>query len=89
MENKNFNLPLTNQALAEFSATAARLEAALKAKQAELRTERENSRAEHAQKAQSLGNLQETAAAVLQNMDGIISQIDNVLENNGSSNNNN
>lgn len=89
MENKIFDLPLTNQALAEFSATAAKLEAALKIRQEEQRQIQENNRLEIEQKSQALAELQQSTSQVLQNMNGIISQLDNVLENNGTSNDNN
>ena len=42
-----------------------------------------------AQKEQCLAELQIKTTEALQNIDGLISQIDNILENDGTSNNNN
>ena len=89
MENKKIELPQTIQALAELSATTAALTAALKTKQAELRIRLAADNLALAQKEQSLADLQKQAAATLQGIDGIISQRDNVLENNGTGNDNN
>lgn len=89
MENKKIELQQTIQALAELSATTAALTAALKTKQEELRIRLAADNLALAQKEQSLADLQKQAAATLQGIDGIISQIDNVLENNGTGNDNN
>ena len=89
MDNKKFELPLTTQALGELSATTAALSAALKSKKEEIRSRMAENERAAAQKSAELVLLQNKTAETLQSMDNLISQIDNVLENNGTSNNNN
>ena len=89
MESKNFELPQTTQALAELSATAAALAAAFKSKQAELKRRHEDSLTELKAKEEALAGLQTASAAALAGMDDMISQLDKVLENNGTGNHNN
>lgn len=89
MENKNFELPLTTQALAELSASTAALVSALKAKQAELDSRQTAGAAELNRKQTALAGLQKASVETLSKVEGMISQLDKVLENNGTGNHNN
>ncbi len=89
MENKNFELPLTTQALAELSASTAALVSALKAKQAELDSRQTVGAAELNRKQTALAGLQKASVETLSKVEGMISQLDKVLENDGTGNHNN
>ena len=89
MENKKVELPLAANALSELSATVAAIATGLKNKQDELNNNLAKNEKKLAQKEQCLAELQIKTTEALQNIDGLISQIDNILENDGTSNNNN
>lgn len=89
MENKNFELPLTTQALAELSASTAVLVSALKAKQAELDSRQTAGAVKLNRNQAALAGLQKASVETLSKVEGMISQLDKVLENDGTGNHNN
>ena len=89
MENNFFELTQTNQALSALSADIASLATSIKAKKELLKKQYQNCESALLAKEQSLEELQLASAEVLADLDGVISQLEKVLEDNGSGNNNN
>ncbi len=88
-ENNFFDFKLTNDALAELSASLQNLENMLTLKCEE--AAKENKKQSQALKESEikLSLLRDTSSHVLNNLDVLINKLDNVLENNGTSYNNN
>lgn len=89
MTEKKFELPQTNDALAELSDTLVNLNNVLAAKKNELKnTEKQNDALLRSREKQ-LELLKEASENVLGNIDEMIVKLDKVLENNGTGNDNN
>lgn len=89
MTEKKFELPQTNEALAELSDTLVNLNNVLAAKKNELKnTEKQNDALLRSREKQ-LELLKEASENVLGNIDEMIVKLDKVLENNGTGNDNN
>lgn len=89
MDNNFFQLPETTKALAELSTCIVKLTSGFKAEREKLLAENLKCKNDLEQKEDALNNLQTKSSAIIDNLDNIISQLDKVLEKNGSSNNNN
>ena len=89
MDAKNLEMTETADAIANLTEALARLSAAVVAKKDELTEGKKFHNAQLEKKETALLLLKESSASVIGKIDGIIGKIDNVLENNGSGNNNN
>lgn len=89
MSDKNFDLPQINQALADLSEVIIELNNAVAAKKAEIKNNVKATENQLKEKDAKLNILRESSQNVLDNIGTIITKLDKVLENNGSSNNNN
>lgn len=89
MSDKNFDLPQINQALADLSEVIIELNNAVAAKKAEIKNSAKTTENQLKEKDAKLNILRESSQNVLDNIGTIITKLDKVLENNGSSNNNN
>ncbi len=89
MSDKNFDLPQINQALADLSEVIIELNNAVAAKKAEIKNSAKATENQLKEKDAKLNILRESSQNVLDNIGTIITKLDKVLENNGSSNNNN
>lgn len=89
MSDKNFDLPQINQALADLSEVIIELNNAVAAKKAEIKNSVKATENQLKEKDAKLNILRESSQNVLDNIGTIITKLDKVLENNGSSNNNN
>ena len=89
MSDKNFDLPQINQALADLSEVIIELNNAVASKKAEIKNSAKATENQLKEKDAKLNILRESSQNVLDNIGTIITKLDKVLENNGSSNNNN
>lgn len=89
MSDKNFDLPQINQALADLSEVIIELNNAVASKKAEIKNNVKATENQLKEKDAKLNILRESSQNVLDNIGTIITKLDKVLENNGSSNNNN
>lgn len=89
MDNNFFEFPETTKALAELSADIVKITSALKAENEKLSIENNKHVETIAQKDSNLLKLQQSSLEVISDLDGLISQLDTVLDKNGASNNNN
>ena len=89
MTDNFFELTRTNDALAELSDTLILLNNALAAKKNDLKALEKTHDAVLKKRENQLGILKDASENVLKNIDTMIEKLDKVLENNGSSNNNN
>ena len=87
MDAKNSEMTKTADAIAAL--TEALAGAAVEAKKEELAATAKQQAAEIAKKETKLALLKESSAKVIGQIDGIIGKLDNILENNGSGNDNN
>lgn len=88
MTEKKFELPQTNDALAELSDTLVNLNNVLAAKNELKNAEKQNDALLKSRERQ-LALLKEASENVLGNIDEMIVKLDKVLENNGTGNDNN
>ncbi len=89
MDGKNFDFANTTQALAELSSCLAKLNANIENKKNELQEQRKQNLSLITEREEQLEILKNSSRDVIQNIDNIINRLDNVLQENGSSNNNN
>lgn len=89
MTEKKFELPQTNDALAELSDTLVNLNNVLAAKKNELKNVEKQNDALLKSREKQLVLLKEASENVLGNIDEMIVKLDKVLENNGTGNDNN
>lgn len=89
MTEKKFELPQTNDALAELSDTLVNLNNVLAAKKNELKNAEKQNDALLKSRERQLALLKEASENVLGNIDEMIVKLDKVLENNGTGNDNN
>lgn len=89
MTEKKFELPQTNDALAELSDTLVNLNNVLAAKKNELKNIEKQNDALLKSREKQLALLKEASENVLGNIDKMIVKLDKVLENNGTGNDNN
>lgn len=89
MENKIFEFPQTSQAISALSADIVKIISALKTQRVDTESMVKQYKNTLQKKDKTLEALQQSSSEILNNLDGIISQLDKVLEENGSSNNNN
>lgn len=89
MTEKKFELPQTNDALAELSDTLVNLNNVLAAKKNELKNVEKQNDALLKSREKQLALLKEASENVLGNIDEMIVKLDKVLENNGTGNDNN
>ncbi len=89
MENKIFEFPQTSQAISALSADIVKVISALKAQRVDAETTMQQYKNSLKEKDNALEALQQSSVAILENLDGVISQLDKVLEKDGTSNNNN
>ncbi|MBE6453142.1 MAG: hypothetical protein E7012_06615 [Alphaproteobacteria bacterium] len=89
MDNKFFDFPETTKALAELSADIVKITSALKTENEKLVLKNNQCVDELTRKEENLLKLQQTSLGVIENIDIMITQLDKVLDKNGSSNNNN
>ena len=89
MDDKIFDLPQTNQAISAMSADIANLLVSINTKKEQLRKKEQEYQETIKSKDITLSELQVSAEAALNTVDGVISQIDGMLKNDGSGNDNN
>lgn len=89
MDNKIFQFPETIKALAELSADIVKLTSNFKIEKNSMTEAQKKCAEELNVKNSKLCNLQNASSGIISNLDNLISQLDNMLEKNGSSNNNN
>ena len=89
MDDKIFELPQTNQAISAMSADIASLLVSINAKKEQLRKREQEYQETINNKDINLNELQVSAEAALCTVNDVIYQIDGMLENDGSSNDNN
>ena len=89
MDDKIFELPQTNQAISAMSPDIATLLVSINAKKEQLRKKEQEYQETIKSKDITLSELQVSAEAALNTVDGVISQIDGMLKNDGSGNDNN
>ena len=89
MDDKIFELPQTNQTISAMSADIATLLVSINAKKEQLRKKEQEYQETIKSKDIALSELQVSAEAALNTVDGVISQIYGMLENDGSGNDNN
>lgn len=89
MTEKKFELPQTNDALAELSDTLVNLNNVLAAKKNGLKNAEKQNDALLKSREKQLALLKEASENVLGNIDKMIVKLDKVLENNGTGNDNN
>ena len=87
MDNKFFDFPETTKALAELSADIVKITSALKTENEKLVLKNNQCVDELTRKEENLLKLQQTSLGVIENIDIMITQLDKVLDKNGSSNN--
>ena len=89
MDDKIFDLPQTNQAISAMSADIANLLVSINTKKEQLRKKEQEYQETINNKDFALNELQVSAEAALDTVSNVISQIDGMLENDGSGNDNN
>lgn len=88
MTDNIFDFARTSQALGSLSETVIRLDAALKNKRQRIADTLQEQRLRLQDKDKRLEELRAASANVLDNIDGIIGRLDEILENNGTGNDN-
>ena len=88
-DTKKIELPQTENALAELSAALVKLEEIFDEKKNSWSLEKKNLIAEAQENAENLEMLKTSSQNIILNIDSVITKLDKVLENDGSSNNNN
>lgn len=89
MEAKNSELSKTGDALADLNEALVMLNAVIAAKKTELAAKEERCKSELKNKEQKLTLLKKSSEKIIGQIDGVVNRLDKVLENNGSSNDNN
>lgn len=89
MDAKNSEMPRTADALAGLTEALSRLGAGIAAKKNELAEKDKTLAGQLEKKDSDIVLLKESSVKVIGQIDGIIGKLDNILENNGSGNNNN
>lgn len=88
-DTKKSDFPQTDDALAELNAALMHLSEVAEGKKRELDARLREQQSEAKQKDQKLELLTESCTNIVSNIDGIINRLDKILEDNGTSNNNN
>lgn len=89
MENKFFEFPKTSQAISALSADIVKIISSLKAQRIDAETAKQQCQDSLKAKDHALSILQQSSEVIIGSLDNIISQLDKVLEKDGTSNNNN
>lgn len=89
MENKIFEFPQTSQAISALSADIVKLVSALKTQRINTESTIKQYEASLKAKDDTLATLQQSSSSILVGFDNVISQLNKVLEKDGTSNNNN
>ena len=89
MTEKNSELPLTGEAIAELSKALAQLNEIIGQKKNELTRQEKKQLAEAKESKAKIDLLKSTSLKILENINNVQKRLDKVLENNGASNNNN
>lgn len=89
MDTKNSEMTKTADAIAALTEALAALGAAVAAKKEELAATAKQQAEEIAKKETKLALLKDSSTKVIGQIGGIIGKLDNILENNGSGNDNN
>ena len=88
-DTKNSDFPQTDDAMAELNSALMHLSEIVEGKKQEIGARTKNLQNEAKQEKQKLDFLAESCNSIVANIDGIINRLDKVLEDNGTSNNNN
>ncbi len=88
-DTKKSDFSQTDDALAELNAALMHLSEVAEGKKRELDARLREQQSEAKQKDQKLELLTESCTNIVSNIDGIINRLDKILEDNGTSNNNN
>lgn len=88
-DTKKSDFSQTDDALAELNAALMHLSEVAEGKKRELDARLREQQSEAKQKGQKLELLTESCTNIVSNIDGIINRLDKILEDNGTSNNNN
>ena len=88
-DTKKSDFSQTDDALAELNAALMHLSEAAEGKKRELDARLREQQSEAKQKDQKFELLTESCTNIVSNIDGIINRLDKILEDNGTSNNNN
>ena len=88
-DTKKSDFSQTDDALAELNAALMHLSEAAEEKKRELNARLQVQQSEEKQKEQKLELLTESCTNIVSNIDDIINRLDKILEDNGTSNNNN
>lgn len=89
MDSKKFDFPQTSSAIAELSANIAKLTGDFKLKKDSLQKQYSQDKEALAAKEAALADLQQSSTSIIEQLDGIISQLDKVLDEDGTRNSNN
>lgn len=89
MTEKNADFPRTSAAFADLSAALAQLNSAIDSKKSELAQREKKCQAEFKSTEDRLNLLKASSQNIINNINQVMTRLDNVLENDGSSNNNN
>ena len=89
MTEKNADFPRTTAAFADLSAALAQLDNAIDNKKSELAQKAKNHQSELKENEARLNLLKNSSQNIINNINQVMIRLDNVLENNGTSNNNN
>lgn len=88
MDTKNLELSKTGNALADLNEALIKLNAVISAKKNELSGKDKKHQADLKEKEEKLDNLKASSEQIVGQIDGMINKLDKVLENDGTSNNN-
>lgn len=88
-DTQKFDFAMTNKELAELSVAIAGLNTALSAKKNELMGKGKTEELNNKEQRAKIELLQESSQNVVNNIDSVINKLNTILENNGTSNNNN
>ena len=88
-DTKNSDFPQTDDAMAELNSALMHLGEVVESKKQEINVRTKDLQNEVKQEKQKLDFLTESCNSIVANIDGIINRLDKVLEDNGTSNNNN
>ena len=88
-DTKNSDFPQTDDAMAELNSALMHLGEVVESKKQEINVRTKDLQNEVSQEKQKLDFLTESCNSIVANIDGIINRLDKVLEDNGTSNNNN
>lgn len=89
MEAKNIDLIKTGNAIADLNEALLKLNTTISTKQDELKKKSLSNDLALREKEKSLELLKNSSEQIINQIDGVITKLDKVLENNGSSNDNN